>query len=121
MDTKIANVPLKKILQFVSRTDISGFDRGDLNKGLKLDNLNITDQIFGFLKQEDYIQHIGGNSPFYRKTSKVVSELNSLKQWFDKPVGQIIVGVFITIIGALILKYTVPTMVYLVYELNKII
>ena len=103
MDTKIANVLLKKILKWVSKTDYSGFNVPNIEKGLKLSSYQQAEEIFGFLKQEGYIQHVGGNSPLYRKTSKVISELNTLKSWHEKPLGIIIIIIISGVILALLL------------------
>lgn len=106
MDTKIAGVSLKRILRWVSKTDTSGFNPvPDLKKGLKLDDSK-TNQIYAYLKQNVYIQHTGGNSELYIKTAKVISELNTIKRWFEKPIGLIIIGVIVIIIGSIALENT---------------
>ena len=109
MDTKIDSVSLKKILKWVSKTDGSGFNPiPDIEKGLKLEHKK-AEQIYAYLKQNGYIQHIGGLSPLYSKTSKVVSDLNAMRLWYDKLTGkvvvEIIIGVIIIVIGAVVLRY----------------
>lgn len=96
---KIANVPIKKVLKWVSKSPDVGFNFEDLQNGLKLNNTVDAQKIYyEFLKQNGYISHIGGNSELYRKTSKVMSDLNSMRSWFERPVGLIIIGVLIVII-----------------------
>lgn len=105
---KIANKSLKEILAWISKNSDPGFTRGDLKKGLKLDNDEDVEKIFGFLKQpmspnEAFIKTFD-NSGRYVMTAKVMSELNSQKSWYEKPAGLIIIGVLIVVIGAIILK-----------------
>jgi hypothetical protein len=105
----IAGKSYKEILIWVLKNGNSGFNRADLKNGLKLNSNNDVEKILGFLKQPltpnsaYIITH--DNSGQYFMTSKVVSELNSLKPWYDKLIGKIIIGVMITIIATILLKY----------------
>ncbi|MBU1202707.1 hypothetical protein KKH39_01550 [Patescibacteria group bacterium] len=112
---KIANIPIKKILKWVSKTPDAGFNFQDLQNGLNVSSSDAQKIYYEFLKANGYINNSGSNPALYIKTSKVMSDLNAMKTWFERPVGLIIIGVIIVII-AMVFTSQWPSILKLISE-----